>query len=287
MAPEARAMVAAVAYEPVWAIGTGLNATLSQIEEMHAFIGKKLHAFGMNATPILYGGSVTPENSRELLNSKLVDSVLVGSASINYDAITAIDNVAKKLEIVPRAVVAQLEPPPPPEALALLFERDLDDFKVELKAKPASPAPVSIDEIPTAAPPAPISSGAFSRYESEMASRKPPTQPLPRTSQGRVQPIQTPSSGKLPPAKAAPASGPAIAPLPGTGAAAAAGPKPTTQMPPKPAPEKPTVEVLKPEAGAKTDKPGKPEDKPKTEDKGTGPQKKSNTYDETDRPSWV
>lgn len=300
MAPEARAMVAAVAYEPVWAIGTGVNATLAQIEEMHAFIGKKLLGFGMNTTPILYGGSVTPENSRELLNSKLVDGVLVGAASINYDAITAIDNVARKLEIVPRAVSAQLEPPPPPEALALLFERDSDDFKVELKTKSAAPAPVAIDEIPTGAPPAPISAGSLSRYENEMSSRKPPTQPLPRTSQGRippvspisqgrVQPIQTPSSGKLPPTVPAPATGskPAIAPLPGTGAAAALGPKPTTQMPPKPEPEKPTVELTKADAGAKTDKPGKPGEKPKPEDKNTGPQKKANTYDETDRPSWV
>ena len=272
MAPEARAMVAAVAYEPVWAIGTGVNASLAQIDEMHAFIGKKLHVFGMNTTPILYGGSVTPENAREVLNSKLVDGVLVGAASINYDAITAIDNVARKLEITPRAVAAQLEPPPPPEALALLFERDSDDFKVELKNRPQ--APIAIEEISTAAPAAPISAGSLSRYENEMSSRKPPTQPLPRTSQGRLQPLPTPSSGKLPPAKGAP--------LPGTGAAAAAaaGPKPTSPVPPKPEPEKPTVDVHKPEGGAKTDKPVKPEEK-------GGPQKKANTYDETDRPSWV
>jgi hypothetical protein len=247
----------------------------------------------MNSTPIIYGGSVTPENSRELLGSKFVDGVLVGSASINYDAITAIDNIAGKLEIVPRAVVAQLEPPPPPEALALLFERDNDDFKVELKPKPAGAAPIAIEEISTAEPEGSISSGAFSRYESEMSSRKPPTQPLPRqsqgrlpvlspASQGRVQPIQTPSSGKLPPTK--PVSAPAItpgAPLPGTGAAAAAGPKPTTHVPPKPEPEKPTVEVPKVNSNAKTDKPAKPEEK------GTGPLKKANTYDDTDRPSWV
>jgi triosephosphate isomerase len=294
LAPEARALVAAVAYEPVWAIGTGVNATLAQIEEMHAFIGKKLHGFGMNATPILYGGSVTPENSRELLNSKLVDGVLVGAASINYDAITAIDDVARKVEIVQRNYSSQLEPPPPPEALALLFEHDVDDFKIEFKNKPPAPAAVPIDEIPTSAPPAPISAGSLSRYENEMSSRK-PTQPLPRTSQGRiapvspisqgrVQPIQTPSQGKLPPSK------PVNAPLPGTGAAAAAaaaGPKPTTHVPPKAAAETPTVEVIRPDAGAKTDKPGKPEDKPKTEDKSTGQQKKANKYDETDRPSWV
>jgi len=275
LAPEARAMIAAVAYEPVWAIGTGVNAALAQVEEMHGFIARKLHALAMNTTPILYGGSVTPQNARELLGSNVVDGVLVGSASINYEAITAIDEVAKRQVITPRSFATQLEPPPPPEALALLFERDNDDFKVEVKLKQplptSSPVITPIEETPTSAPPAPISSGAFSRYESEMSSRKPPTQPLPRTSQGRIAPVNPGSSGKLAPAKSE------------SQGAIPAGPKPTTQMPPKPVIEKPTVEVNKAEPGAKTDKPG---EKPKPDDKN-GPQKKSNIYDETDRPSWV
>lgn len=277
LAPEARAMVAAVAYEPVWAIGTGVNASLAQVEEMHGFIARKLHGLAMNTTPILYGGSVTPQNARELLVSSAVDGVLVGSASINYEAITAIDDVAKKQVVTPRSFATQLEPPPPPEALALLFERDNDDFKIEVKLKQPLPTsapvitPIIIEEAPTSAPPAPISSGALSRYESEMSSRKPPTQPLPRTSQGRIAPVNPVSSGRLTPSK------------PVSQGAISTGPKPTTQVPPKPVAEKPTVEVSKAEPGAKTDR---PVEKPKADDK-TGPQKKSNTYDETDRPSWV
>jgi len=79
------------------------------------------------------------------------------------------------------------------------------------------------------------------------------------------------SSGRLTPSK------------PVSQGAISTGPKPTTQVPPKPVAEKPTVEVSKAEPGAKTDK---PVEKPKADDK-SGPQKKSNTYDETDRPSWV
>lgn len=286
LAPEARAMIAAVAYEPVWAIGTGVNAGLAQIEEMHGFIARKLHGFAMNTTPILYGGSVTPENAREILGSKAVDGVLVGSASINYDAICAIDDVARRQEIVARSFSTLHEPPPPPEALALLFERDTDDFKVEVKLKQPAPAsapvvqPVvqPIEEIPTSAPPAPISAGSLSRYEEEMSKRRPPTQPLPRQSQGRIQPVATPSSGRVAPV--APQSQPKLPPATPAKPPVQNAPKPTATMPPKPAPEKPTVEVPKQEPGAKTDKPTKPDDK-------TGPQKKSNTYDETDRPSWV
>ena len=75
----------AVAYEPVWAIGTGLTPTLAQIEEVHAFIrGALSDRFGEAgaATPILYGGSVKPSNAAEILNAAEVGGALVGGASL-------------------------------------------------------------------------------------------------------------------------------------------------------------------------------------------------------------
>src|SRR6201981_1223739 len=75
-----------IAYEPVWAIGTGLTATPEQAEEAHQMIRKFLwDQFGMEAsgrTPILYGGSVTPENVDSLLAGANVDGALVGGASL-------------------------------------------------------------------------------------------------------------------------------------------------------------------------------------------------------------
>jgi triosephosphate isomerase len=75
-----------VAYEPVWAIGTGKVATAAQAQEMHAFIRKTLAGkFGEAAdkTPILYGGSVKPENASEIFGGADVDGALVGGASLN------------------------------------------------------------------------------------------------------------------------------------------------------------------------------------------------------------
>ncbi len=71
-----------IAYEPVWAIGTGKNATTVQIEEAHSFIKEFLNKNVANNLPILYGGSVKPENITEILNCKNVDGVLVGGASL-------------------------------------------------------------------------------------------------------------------------------------------------------------------------------------------------------------
>jgi len=74
------------AYEPVWAIGTGLTATPAQAEEAHQFIRElMIQRFGTEAaqkTPILYGGSVTPENIDSLLACANVDGALVGGASL-------------------------------------------------------------------------------------------------------------------------------------------------------------------------------------------------------------
>lgn len=74
-----------IAYEPVWAIGTGLTPTPRDIADMHCFIRQKLAArFGGagNAVRILYGGSVKPSNARELLAVENVDGALVGGASL-------------------------------------------------------------------------------------------------------------------------------------------------------------------------------------------------------------
>jgi triosephosphate isomerase len=71
-----------VAYEPLWAIGTGLTASLREITEMH----QALHAAIKGPLPLLYGGSVTEENATDILSLPHVDGVLVGGASLNMAA---------------------------------------------------------------------------------------------------------------------------------------------------------------------------------------------------------
>jgi triosephosphate isomerase len=93
--PEISALI--IAYEPVWAIGTGKTASPQQVEEVHQLIRTLLSSrFGEQAavyTRILYGGSVKPENSRELLLLPNVDGALVGGASLNVsDFIEIIKN---------------------------------------------------------------------------------------------------------------------------------------------------------------------------------------------------
>lgn len=79
-----------IAYEPVWAIGTGVTATPAQAEEAHLFIRglliAKLGEADANATRILYGGSVTPANFKELLTCPNIDGGLVGGASVKVDS---------------------------------------------------------------------------------------------------------------------------------------------------------------------------------------------------------
>ena len=70
-----------VAYEPVWAIGTGENATPAQAQEVHAYIRKGLGT-SATATPILYGGSVKPDNAGALMGNRDVDGFLIGGASL-------------------------------------------------------------------------------------------------------------------------------------------------------------------------------------------------------------
>jgi len=83
----------AVAYEPVWAIGTGRNATPEQAQEAHAFLrGQLTKSFGSAAETvrILYGGSVTPANAGALLAQGDVDGALVGGASLDAEGFSAI-----------------------------------------------------------------------------------------------------------------------------------------------------------------------------------------------------
>jgi triosephosphate isomerase len=88
-----------IAYEPVWAIGTGKNATPEQAQEAHAFIRKEFAAlFGEERArllPIQYGGSVKPENAATILKQPDVDGALVGGASLKADSFLAIVNAAR------------------------------------------------------------------------------------------------------------------------------------------------------------------------------------------------
>ena len=75
-----------VAYEPIWAIGTGLSADMDQITEMHQAIRNHLlHLFGETAqqVSILYGGSVSPSNAAEIFSCQSIDGALVGGASLD------------------------------------------------------------------------------------------------------------------------------------------------------------------------------------------------------------
>jgi triosephosphate isomerase (TIM) len=77
-----------IAYEPVWAIGTGKTATPEQAQEAHALIKSILDV------RVLYGGSVKPENAAELLSQPDVDGALVGGASLELESFTAICQAA-------------------------------------------------------------------------------------------------------------------------------------------------------------------------------------------------
>jgi triosephosphate isomerase len=75
-----------IAYEPVWAIGTGKTASPEQAQEVHAFIRKLLPKEAANDIRILYGGSVKPENVKELMAQPDIDGGLVGGASLKVDS---------------------------------------------------------------------------------------------------------------------------------------------------------------------------------------------------------
>ena len=85
-----------VAYEPVWAIGTGRTATPEQAQEMHAFIrrvfAERHSSDAANALRILYGGSVKPDNIQGLMSQADIDGALVGGASLKADSFAQIVN---------------------------------------------------------------------------------------------------------------------------------------------------------------------------------------------------
>ena len=88
-----------IAYEPVWAIGTGKTATPEQAEEVHAQIRALLSELFGAATAetirIQYGGSVKPDNAKELLGQPNIDGALVGGASLKADGFAAIVTAAQ------------------------------------------------------------------------------------------------------------------------------------------------------------------------------------------------
>jgi triosephosphate isomerase (TIM) len=80
-----------IAYEPIWAIGTGLTPTVGDVADVHRFIRERL---GANADlRVLYGGSVKPSNAKELMSVANVDGALVGGASLKADEFLAIAGV--------------------------------------------------------------------------------------------------------------------------------------------------------------------------------------------------
>jgi triosephosphate isomerase len=94
--PESDLANVVIAYEPVWAIGTGKTASPAQAQEVHAFIRSLLKAkYGdaaANAMRIQYGGSVKPENVKELMGCPDIDGALVGGAALKVDSFVALIN---------------------------------------------------------------------------------------------------------------------------------------------------------------------------------------------------
>jgi triosephosphate isomerase len=91
----------ALAYEPIWAIGTGLTATPGQAEEVHQFIreliGELFNTQVAEVANILYGGSAKPDNIKELLSQQNIDGGLIGGASLKVDSFVAMIKIAEEL----------------------------------------------------------------------------------------------------------------------------------------------------------------------------------------------
>ena len=89
-----------IAYEPVWAIGTGLTATVEKINEMHSFIRKILSRLYTNndsdIIPILYGGSVNSDNANELISIDGVNGFLIGGVSLDVIKFTDVVKIVNE-----------------------------------------------------------------------------------------------------------------------------------------------------------------------------------------------
>ena len=85
-----------IAYEPVWSIGTGENAEISYIEDIHSFIKEELNNIknSTNDISVVYGGSVNLANYKEIYSSNMVDGLLIGGASLNSNTFTKIYNMS-------------------------------------------------------------------------------------------------------------------------------------------------------------------------------------------------
>ena len=97
-----------IAYEPIWAIGTGRTASTEQIGEVHAAIKSLTHSSSPNfsgAFRVIYGGSVKPDNAHEIMSLKNVDGALVGGASLDanifWDIAVAASHAVKNPAITP------------------------------------------------------------------------------------------------------------------------------------------------------------------------------------------
>lgn len=94
---EDEAKLLVIAYEPVWAIGTGLAATSEQVQDVHAYIRKIVSGFDIELAKtikIVYGGSLKPSNATEILGLEDVDGGLIGGASLKSDDFAEIINIA-------------------------------------------------------------------------------------------------------------------------------------------------------------------------------------------------
>ncbi|OGJ63342.1 triose-phosphate isomerase [Candidatus Peribacteria bacterium RIFCSPHIGHO2_02_FULL_53_20] len=88
-----------IAYEPVWAIGTGKTATPTQAQEMHAFIRSQLPKDRRDSTRILYGGSMKVENAEAMLKQPDIDGGLIGGASLKPEEFGKMIEIAEKMII--------------------------------------------------------------------------------------------------------------------------------------------------------------------------------------------
>lgn len=95
----AEARQLAVAYEPLWAIGSGITAPPTEAQRVHAHIRNVLRGRdpGLAALPLLYGGSVKASNAAELLSQRDIDGALVGGASLNTDEFSSICRTAQEM----------------------------------------------------------------------------------------------------------------------------------------------------------------------------------------------